>query len=208
MGLVDVGNVEGKMALNVNQKSVWGWAMYDWANSAFATTVMAGFFPLFFKQYWSIGTDVNTSTALLGLGNSAASLLVALCAPVLGVLADRCAARKTLLICLAYPGALATALLWAVPKGEWGWAIICRRICFLRCAAGCRCSGAGSGSGIQSWLCDGISGWRPAFCTQHSHGPATQVVWTGEFGAGDTVCISFGCAVVGGFYDIFDGVGT
>lgn len=121
------------MALNVNQKSVWGWAMYDWANSAFATTVMAGFFPLFFKQYWSIGTDVNTSTALLGFGNSAASLLVALCAPVLGVLADRCAARKTLLICLAYPGALATALLWAVPKGEWGWAIICYgvgMICF------------------------------------------------------------------------------
>jgi len=107
--------------------------MYDWANSAFATTVMAGFFPLFFKQYWSIGTDVNTSTALLGFGNSAASLLVALCAPVLGVLADRCAARKTLLICLAYPGALATALLWAVPKGEWGCAIICYgvgMICF------------------------------------------------------------------------------
>ena len=119
--------------MNKNSKSVWGWAMYDWANSAFATTVMAGFFPLFFKQYWSIGTDVNTSTALLGFGNSAASLLVALCAPVLGVLADRCAARKTLLICMAYPGALATALLWAVPKGEWGWAIICYgvgMICF------------------------------------------------------------------------------
>ncbi len=29
------------------------WALYDWANSAFATTVMAGFFPIFFKQYWS-----------------------------------------------------------------------------------------------------------------------------------------------------------
>ncbi len=77
------------MALNKNPKSVWGWAIYDWANSAFATTVMAGFFPIFFKQYWSVGTDINTSTALLGLGNSAASLLVALCAPVLGVLADR-----------------------------------------------------------------------------------------------------------------------
>ena len=44
-------------------KQVWGWALYDWANSAFATTVMAGFFPVFFKSYWSAGTDVNTSTA-------------------------------------------------------------------------------------------------------------------------------------------------
>ncbi|HQV31260.1 MAG TPA: MFS transporter, partial [Calditrichia bacterium] len=34
-------------------KTVWGWAFYDWANSAFATTVMAGFFPIFFKNFWS-----------------------------------------------------------------------------------------------------------------------------------------------------------
>jgi len=45
------------------KKAVWGWAMYDWANSAFATAVMAGFFPIFFKQYWSYGADVNMSTA-------------------------------------------------------------------------------------------------------------------------------------------------
>ena len=35
------------------RKAVWGWAMYDWANSAFATTVMSGFFPVYFKQVWS-----------------------------------------------------------------------------------------------------------------------------------------------------------
>ena len=38
-------------------RPVLGWALYDWANSAFATTVMAGFFPVFFKQYWSAGTE-------------------------------------------------------------------------------------------------------------------------------------------------------
>lgn len=121
------------MALNRNSKTVWGWAMYDWANSAFATTVMAGFFPMFFKQYWSMGTDINTSTALLGFGNSSASLLVALCAPLLGALADRGKFRKSFLIFLAYSGSLATALLWAVPKGEWGRAILCYgvgMICF------------------------------------------------------------------------------
>ena len=38
------------------------WALYDWANSAFATTVMAGFFPTFFRQYWSLGADPTDST--------------------------------------------------------------------------------------------------------------------------------------------------
>ena len=45
--------------------------MYDWANSAFATTVIAGFFPIFFKQYWSAGTDPTVSTARLGVAKGA-----------------------------------------------------------------------------------------------------------------------------------------
>ncbi len=116
-----------------DNKTAWGWAMYDWANSAFATTVMAGFFPIFFKQYWSMGIDVNTSTALLGFGNSLASLLTAICAPILGVIVDRKAVRKSMLVSLAYSGALATALLYAVPKGNWSLAILCYgvgMICF------------------------------------------------------------------------------
>ena len=40
--------------LQSDDKRAWrSWALYDWANSAFATTVMAGFFPLFFKAYWA-----------------------------------------------------------------------------------------------------------------------------------------------------------
>ena len=38
------------------------WALYDWGNSAFATTVMAGFFPTFFDKYWNAGVDAETST--------------------------------------------------------------------------------------------------------------------------------------------------
>ena len=60
------------------QKKVYSWALYDWANSAFATTVMAGFFPLFFSQYWSDTNSVSASTFYLGLGNSIASIVVAL----------------------------------------------------------------------------------------------------------------------------------
>ena len=44
--------------------------MYDWANSAFSTTVMAGFFPVLFKQYWSAGVDASESSYRLGVANS------------------------------------------------------------------------------------------------------------------------------------------
>ncbi len=98
------------------RKAIWGWAFYDWANSAFATTVMAGFFPIFFKQYWSIGTDINTSTAQLGLGNSIASLAVALSAPILGAIADRSGLRKKFLLMFAYLGILMTTALFMVGK--------------------------------------------------------------------------------------------
>ncbi len=105
------------------KKAVWGWAMYDWANSAFATTVMAGFFPLFFKHYWSAGADINTSTAQLGIGNSIASLIVALMAPILGAIADKGTKKKKFLIFFAYLGVLMTAGLFLVQEGSWGWAI-------------------------------------------------------------------------------------
>ena len=39
----------------------------DWANSAFATTVMAGFFPIFFKQYWSQDVALTHGTFYLGV---------------------------------------------------------------------------------------------------------------------------------------------
>ena len=62
--------------------------MYDWANSAFATTVMAGFFPLFFKQYWSVEVAATTSSFWLGLANTLASLVIMLASPLLGAMAD------------------------------------------------------------------------------------------------------------------------
>ncbi len=109
--------------MNPQKRVVWGWAIYDWANSAFATTVMAGFFPVFFKQYWSHGADVNLSTAQLGFGNAMGGLVVALMAPVLGAIADRGSARKKFLIGFAYLGALATAGLFLVGRGQWALAI-------------------------------------------------------------------------------------
>ncbi len=101
----------------------FSWALYDWANSAFATTVIAGFFPIFFKQYWSGGTEATVSTFWLGLGNSLASLIIVLVAPLLGAMADASQLHKRLLAIAAFGGMLATACLFLVSEGLWPVAI-------------------------------------------------------------------------------------
>ena len=106
-------------------RAKFGWVMYDWANSAFATTVMAGFFPVFFKQFWSVGVDVNISTARLGYGNAVAGLLVAAFAPVLGAVADRGGTRKRFLASFTLLGVAATATFFWLPQGQWMGAILC-----------------------------------------------------------------------------------
>jgi UMF1 family MFS transporter len=108
-----------------NRKAIFGWAMYDWANSAFATTVMASFFPIFFKEYWTVGTDPVVSTAQLGFANSAAGILVALMAPVLGAIADRGEAKKKFLLFFAAVGIFMTSALYLVPRGSWEAAAGC-----------------------------------------------------------------------------------
>jgi UMF1 family MFS transporter len=109
--------------LNKDKKAVWGWVMYDWANSAYVTTVMAGFFPVFFTEYWSHGADVTMTTARLGFANSIASLIVALMAPVLGAVADTGSAKKKFMLLFAYLGVLMSVGLFMVQKGQWALSI-------------------------------------------------------------------------------------
>ena len=98
--------------------------MYDWANSAFATTVMAGFFPLFFKAYWADPGNPEESTFYLGLANSLASIIVAALAPFLGAIADRGSAKKKFLFTFAFFGIVMTSGLWFVAQGYWQMAVI------------------------------------------------------------------------------------
>ncbi len=98
---------------------VYSWALYDWANSAYATTVMAGFFPIFFKQFWSSGIDVHRSTFNLGISNSVASIFIALIAPVLGSIGDTWGVRKQFLLFFAAMGIIMTGALGFVAQGRW-----------------------------------------------------------------------------------------
>jgi len=105
-------------------KPIWSWALYDWANSVFATVVIAGFFPVVFKQYWSDGLTSEQSTFWLGSANSTTSLLIVLAAPLLGALADCKGWRKHLLLLFMVLGAAATAGLYWVAGGAWHAALL------------------------------------------------------------------------------------
>lgn len=105
--------------MQANPRAVRAWALYDVGNSAFATTVMAGFFPIFFKQFWCAGDDATVSTFRLGVTSSAASAIVAVLAPMLGAVGDQTSSRKRLLAWFAVLGALSTLGLTFVGKGDW-----------------------------------------------------------------------------------------
>lgn len=100
-------------------RRIYAWALYDWANSAFATAVIAGFFPIFFKQYWSAGADVTESTFQLGAANAAAGAVILVLAPILGAVADQGGYKKRFLAFFTVLGVTATAALWWVGRGEW-----------------------------------------------------------------------------------------
>lgn len=110
--------------MNKINRKVWAWALYDWANSAFAVIVMAGFFPVFFKEYWSGDVENTVSTFRLGMANSLSSLAVVILAPLLGAIADQGGTRQRFLILFAVMGAATTACLHLVEQGSWELAIL------------------------------------------------------------------------------------
>jgi len=110
--------------MNDRKRSQLAWAFYDWANSSFAVVIMAGFFPLFFKEYWATSLDRTVSTFWLGVVNSSASLLIVLLAPILGALADQLGRRKGFLLILALLGIVMTCGLSLAGKGAWQLAMV------------------------------------------------------------------------------------
>jgi UMF1 family MFS transporter len=102
----------------LKRKPVVAWAFYDWANSAFATTIMAGFFPVF---YSAISQDLSTedSQFWFNVTLAAASVVIAVSAPILGAVADRGGSRKRFLVFFASLGMLMSAALAWVHAGQW-----------------------------------------------------------------------------------------
>ncbi|MCF6147904.1 MAG: MFS transporter [Candidatus Kuenenia sp.] len=110
--------------LKFKNRQELGWCFYDWANSAFATTIMSGLFPVFFKKHWCQGMEATQSTAILGIANSLSGFFVAAIAPLIGAIADRGYYKKKFLIFFAYLGILSTTTLFMVQRENWLPAVV------------------------------------------------------------------------------------
>ncbi len=100
------------------------WCMYDWGSSAFSTTIEAAVLPAYFGQITEGYLEDYMATSMWGYVNSAALLVNALLAPILGSLADYTASKKKLLTIAAAVGILATALMFFINTGDWGLALV------------------------------------------------------------------------------------
>lgn len=100
-----------------------GWALYDWANSAFSLSIVTAFFPLLLAEFWNDGAGSTVTTFRLGLANGTASLVVALMAPLVGVVADGAGRRKRFLLIFAALGMAMTGALFFVAEGQWATAV-------------------------------------------------------------------------------------
>ncbi|XGC81969.1 MFS transporter [Bdellovibrio bacteriovorus] len=113
------------------KKLINSWAWYDFGNSAYSTTVMAGFFPIFFKNFWSQGTDAVVTTARLGTAISISSLVIALFSPFLGVIGDLKGFKKLFCLLFTFIGVISCAWMGIIPAGDWWNAILAYGIAMM-----------------------------------------------------------------------------
>jgi UMF1 family MFS transporter len=97
--------------------------MYDWANSAFWTTVIVAVFPPFFSEYAAAGLPPDVITPRFAWATTLAVTIVALMAPVLGAIADHRPVKKTMLAVFMLIGVTATLLMVTIGQGDWLWAL-------------------------------------------------------------------------------------
>ncbi|GEL76784.1 MFS transporter [Tenuibacillus multivorans] len=103
----------------MDKKLQRSWMMYDWANSAFATTIMAAVFPVFYESVAAVTLAEGTATSYFSFTQSIAVLIAAVLAPVLGAIADFSAAKMKFLKFFAFMGMTASVLLVTVNEGDY-----------------------------------------------------------------------------------------
>src|SRR5512139_3094746 len=101
------------------RKMILSWCLYDWANSAFATIIIAAVLPVFYSSVAGANLSKTTASSYWGYTNTIAMLIVACTAPILGALADHSGIKKRFLALFAGMGAVSTSLLVFVGKGDW-----------------------------------------------------------------------------------------
>ena len=106
-------------SVGLGSRELRAWALYDWANSAFATTVMAGFLPIYYSQVAASHLPAEDATAMWGYTAALALAIIAVLSPILGAVADYLGAKKRFLAAFMGFGVTFTACLYVVGEGDW-----------------------------------------------------------------------------------------
>jgi len=109
------------------KKTKFGWCLYDWANSAFATVILAAVLPVYFVSLVPDGgaslpflsNHKLSASSLWGYSIATSMLIIAVAAPALGALADRKGWHKSMLVFFCLLGCIATALLSLTASGDY-----------------------------------------------------------------------------------------
>lgn len=105
-------------AVGLDTPRARAWALYDWANSAFSTTIASAVYPVYFTSVAAAGLGESAAFGRWSLINSLALAISAVLAPLLGTIADRLGATRKLLLGFTGLGVVATALLYFVGPGD------------------------------------------------------------------------------------------
>jgi UMF1 family MFS transporter len=109
--------------LGLGRPELRAWAMYDWANSAFQTTIIAAVFPIYFHNVVAADLGDSLSTSRFAWATTLAIVIVALVAPLLGAIADFAAMKKKMLAAFVFIGALSTIAMFWIHRGDWQLAL-------------------------------------------------------------------------------------
>jgi UMF1 family MFS transporter len=109
-------------SLGLNRPELRAWAMYDWANSAFVTTIMAAVLPIYYQQVAALGIPENERTAYWGYTQTVALIIIAIISPLLGAAADYLGAKKKFLAGFVSLGVFGAVLLYFAGEGDWFFA--------------------------------------------------------------------------------------
>ena len=110
--------------VGLDRPELRAWAMYDWANSAFQTTVITAVFPRFFSDYAAAGLTPVQATTRFAWVSTIAAVIIALLGPPLGAFADARAAKKKMLAMALAVGVTATLLMASIGRGDWLYAAL------------------------------------------------------------------------------------
>jgi UMF1 family MFS transporter len=105
--------------IGLDRRELRAWAMYDWANSPFQSTIVNAIFPIFYASYAAAGIPGAEATARYAWGTTIAVTIVAVLGPILGAVADYRAWKKRLLGVFLAVGILAVLAMGTIQQGAW-----------------------------------------------------------------------------------------